>query len=155
MELLRLLNGELDIDRAANLQRRIGREPELAKAMEDLVATWSGLEPPPATALPAGSNERVMARTLEAVHGTGESFAPVWWPTAGWARWVSVGALVAGVGVGVLVVPPVSADDEWSEALVRQSSLADSYWLLVDEEDSAEVGGDSWDAAEPARELGP
>ena len=98
IELMRLLHGDLPPERAFELKERLAREPELARELARLEATWERLELPPAAPAPRGFARAVVARA--------EGAGP--WSAAPTRVRVMGGALLAaglalGVGLSVAV----------------------------------------------------
>ena len=136
-DLMRLLHGELPADEARALRARVFREPELAAAYARLEQTWQGLSLPPAALVPPGFTGRVMARVREQARS-----GPLSWSAApGWVRATAAAALVTGavlgVGVGQILPPPPGAeadpDTETFLSATAETSLADSYWSLIED----------------------
>jgi anti-sigma factor RsiW len=136
-DLMRLLHGELPAEEARALRARIFREPELAAAYDRLERTWQGLSLPPASPVPSGFAGRVMA------HARSQSASLSWSVAPGWVRATAAAALIAGamlgLGVGrILPAPEANADldSEPSATFLTatlDTSLADSYWSLVED----------------------
>ena len=142
-ELMGLLTGELESERAAALEQRLARDGELARRFAELEAGWRGLELPPPSPVPLGLRTRIVARAEEIERERRDlewSRAPVW------ARASAVIALAAGIGLGVGVsyfepvaksvqtVESVQGESigEWS---VTEPGLAELYADAVEESD--------------------
>lgn len=141
-ELMRLLHGELPPERARELRERLAAEPELAGAYQRLERTWSGLDLPPATPVPAGFSGRVMAhaRSLpKPARGLSWSSAPVW------VRATAAAALIAGAALGVGVgrswpasgTAPVGSSTTVSSFSGSEYNLAEGYWDGVEDATSS------------------
>jgi anti-sigma factor RsiW len=157
-QLMRLLHGELDAERARELEARLEREVELRARYRRLAGAWRGLEPPPAAPVPGGFSARVMAAARGARSGElSWSLAPAW------ARAGSVAALLAGLLLGASfglwspgvrppgVRPPgaaatgtglAEAGEQEAYALAEPLSLAESYWLTLESDDGLRSAGD-------------
>lgn len=144
-DLMRLLHGELPADEARALRARVFREPELAEAYAQLEQTWQALTPLPASPVPSGFTGRVMAH-VRTQAGSG----PLSWSAApGWVRATAAAALVTGavlgVGVGRIWPAPGSktvSGAESSETFLSataETSLADSYWSLIEDATAADA----------------
>jgi anti-sigma factor RsiW len=146
-QVMRLVHGELPERQARELARRIEREPELRRLHRRHAELWAALEPPPAAPVPPD----FAAGVLEAVRR--ETEAVRWSRAPAWARAGAAAALVAGIALGASVgvgMAPIPADgngvvaelgevgevDEASSYLLAEPlSLAESYWLGLDEDD--------------------
>ena len=144
-DLMRLLHNELPADEARALRARIFREPELEAAYVRLERTWQGLSLPPASPVPAGFAGRVMARARSQASGSLS-----WSATPGWVRATAAAALVAGaaLGLGVGRTWPAAGGgggEAGSESAptflsaTAETSLADSYWSLVEDTAAADA----------------
>ena len=139
--LMRRLHGELDEAEARRLEERLERAPGLrARAHRD-AEVWDDLELPPAT-VPVGFSAEVMAAARQTAGEMRWSLAPAW------ARAASAAALAAGLIVGVSLgtagsAPETQDDPQDVFALSSPLSLAESYWLALDESELAENGGES------------
>ena len=156
MELMRLLHGELPPGRARELRDRLERKPELAAAWTRLQRTWNALELPPPTPVPLGFAQRLAAQAREQAGGISWAAAPGWLRAAAAAS--LAGGLALGAGFGLwtggwtLSLQPsgeqLSTAVE-SSASLFDDSLAESYWIALDElgEDAAPTvsgpGGES------------
>lgn len=139
-DLMRLLHGELPADEARALRARIFREPELEAAYAQMERSWQGLSLPPASPVPPGFAGRVMAR----VRGQAGPGSLSWSAAPVWVRATAAAALVAGAALGLGVGrtwPAPGTIDPGSEPepafLSAETSLAEGYWSLVEEEDAA------------------
>lgn len=92
IELMRLLHGELPPERAFELKERLAREPELARELARLEATWEGLKLPPAAPAPRGFARAVAARA----EGAG-----LWSAAPTRVRAMGGALLAAGLALGV------------------------------------------------------
>lgn len=121
-ELLRLLHGELDGDRAARLRERLAADPRLSARLEAMTDAWSALEPPPAPSAPPGLRGQILAaaRTRTVV-------APPRWLAAGVAVALA-GGLALGFGFGRLDERPEPVFEIAPDR--RPSSLAEA-WLAA------------------------
>ncbi len=140
-QLMRLLHGELEADEARALERRLERDPETAALYRRYAETWETLEAPSPSPLPAGFSTRVMAAARETTGELRWSSAPVW------ARASAAAALAAGVILGAAIggSSAVASDDPEVYAFAEPLSLAETYWLALDDGDVQPVdgGGDS------------
>jgi len=144
-QLMRLLHGELPAAEARALAGRLGREPELAAALERLRATWEGLELPPPVPAPPGFATRVGARLREVRQREvrpGLGTAPRW--VQAMAALALMAGVVAGVGIGRAGLAEgggafaaagsrprgmeITAEESWSADI---SSLAETYWTAM------------------------
>ena len=141
--LQRLLSGELDHDAGQALRDRLrDRLPdndELRAEYESLEQTWSELDLPEPSAPPQG-----FAMTVSRAAQSNASGRVGWSMAPRWAQTAAAVALAGGVALGLGLASSLSAvngeelvDDEW------ETTLAESYWLLLDETaaDSSD-GGD-------------
>ena len=149
---MRLLHGELPAERAARLEARLAREPELARRYRRMAEAWSSLELPPPAPAPPGFAARVAARAEEAGARSrveAEAFAPAWVRAVG-ALAVAVG-VTAGAALSWLAMPPaISAETPGTQAAASASStgafetgeslpsLAEDYWTALG---AGETGG--------------
>ncbi|HEV7515972.1 MAG TPA: hypothetical protein VGR07_06705 [Thermoanaerobaculia bacterium] len=143
IDLMRLLHGELPPERAGELERRLGREPELALCYRRLQAQWEGLALPPPRPVPPGLTGRVMAHVASAAReGTtlSWSLAPIWVRAA--AAAALVGGMALGAGLGLL---PARHDDAppGVSAMGERVPLADSYGSVFEDETSSSLSGTS------------
>ena len=92
IELMRLLHGDLPPERAFELKERLAREPELARELARLEATWERLELPPAAPAPRGFARAVVARA----EGAG-----LWSAAPTRVRLLGGALLAAGLALGV------------------------------------------------------
>ncbi|MEA2694051.1 MAG: hypothetical protein QOJ16_3438 [Acidobacteriota bacterium] len=145
IELMRLLNGELPPERARELERRLGSEPELAKGYRRLRERWEGLALPPPRPVPLGFTGRVMAH----VEGAAREGSTLSWSLAPtWVRAAAAAALVGGValgaGLGLLPArhndaPPGASAIGAIGAMGERVPLADSYWSMFEDETGGEA----------------
>lgn len=143
-DLMRLLHNELQADEARALRARIFREPELQALYDRLERTWQGLSLPPASPVPAGFTGRVMAHARSQASGSLS-----WSATPGWVRATAAAALVAGAALGLGVGRTWPAAGGGGEAgsesaptflsATAETSLADSYWSLVEDTAAADA----------------
>jgi len=146
-DLMRLLHGELPAEEARALRARIFTDPELAQAYRRLESAWQGLSLPPASPVPPGFAGRVMAR----VRGRSAPGSLAWSAAPGWARATAAAALVAGavLGVGVGRSWPAAASAERGSdtqtflSATTETSLADSYWNLVEDVAAGDGSGEA------------
>jgi anti-sigma factor RsiW len=143
-DLMRLLHNELPADEARALRARIFREPELQALYDRLERTWQGLSLPPASPVPAGFTGRVMARA----RSRAASGSLSWSAAPGWVRATAAAALVAGAALGLGVGrtwPAAGGGEAGSESAptflsaTAETSLADSYWSLVEDTAAADA----------------
>ncbi len=141
-QLMRLLHGELEADRARKLEERLASDPGLAARHRRLAAAWEGLEPPPAEAVGGGFTARVMAAARRT-----EAGELSWSPAPAWVRLAAAAALVAGLVLGAsfgtgLSGPDPAADSE-AYALTEPLSLAESfYWSALGADDGPLAAGE-------------
>ena len=144
-DLVRRLAGRLPEEPAAELERRLASDPELAQAYERLERTWQGLALPEPAPAPLGFTHRVMARAREQ--------AAARWSLSLRAapnrvRAAAAAALAVGIALGALGAQygslESSAADPSGRDILRPASLADSYWSAVadDEADAGDGAGD-------------
>lgn len=145
-QLMRLLHGELAPDEARQLEAELGDEP-LRTAHRQLVELWDGLELP-SSEPPAGFSAGVMNAARAASGGElSWSLAPAW------ARGGAAAALLAGLLLGATVgrgfEVPAAARGEVvvadAEADAVPLSLAEVYWLALEESEGQLAGNDTED----------
>lgn len=137
-QMLRLLHGELDAGQAGELRRRIAGDPALASRFAELERAWTALDLPPAS-VPIGWSGRLVAAAEDRVE------TEIRWRQApGWARAGAAAALVVGMGIGVLLGPSTPAGEplDWPSSELQSEladplTLAETYWLMLDEEATA------------------
>jgi anti-sigma factor RsiW len=141
-ELLRHLAGRLAPAEEAALARRLAADPALVARLATLTATWRALAPAPAAAAPPAFAARVRARAAAERASDG----PTSWRLAPlWARATAAAALVAGVALGAaLGLPaagpaPVGGAGAELALPAAGTTLAESYWQLLDD---AEADGE-------------
>lgn len=150
---LRHLHGELPADEARELERRLAADGGLADRYRRFADTWNRLEEPPVVAVPEDFSARVVA-AARALGGrrTGELS---WALAPAWARAGSVAALVAGLALGVAIGGNANGEPELDDAgqevyaLSQPISLAESFWLALEENDGGLDDGDA--TGEPPR----
>ena len=145
-ELMRLLHGELPADEARALRARMFRDPELAESYAQMERAWEGLSLPPAAPVPPGFTGRIMARVRSRTAPGSLS----WSAAPGWVRATAAAALVVGAALGVGVgrswpATPGSTEPGAESAptflsATAETSLADSYWNLVQDATAADAG---------------
>ena len=131
-QLMRLLHGELEPEVARRLERRLEQESSPRGLYEHLAHTWDSLELPPLSPVPEGFTAGVLeaARRLE----EGElswSLAPRWARAGAAAALIS--GLVLGTALGGGLADPAAGDDPETVALADPLSLAEGYWLSLEE----------------------
>ena len=135
LQLLRLLHGELAEDEARRLRDRMAAEPSLAASYRDLAARWRELELQENTTASEAYVERVVRAAAGSNRGRVRwSLAPVW------AQASAAVALAAGVALGLglaAFLPPVESVD----AVEVDTTLAESYWSILDESQLASSAG--------------
>ncbi len=145
-DLMRLLHGELSAERAARLEARLAREPELARRYRRMAEAWGSLELPPPAPAPPGFAARVAARAEEVgVRAEAEAFSPAWVRAVG-ALLVAVG-VTAGAALSWLAMPPaITVETPSTQAATSASStgsfeteeslpsLAEAYWTALGSE---------------------
>ncbi len=97
-ELTRLLTGELEPGKAADLRQRLERDAQLARRFQLLEESWRSLELPPPSPIPQGCKTRIMARARAVERARREL---EWRRAPLWARASAVAALAAGIALGV------------------------------------------------------
>ncbi len=138
-ELVRLLHGELEEDRARQLQRQLEDDAELRAAYERLQATWQALELPATEPAPPGFATRVTAAAFE----TEADLVPPWFRNTLLGRAATAAALAGGILIGVLVASPQQSSAEYADFLSDEPSMAEGYWDVLDDADQTlwdEVG---------------
>lgn len=144
---LRYLGGELPADEARDLERRLAADGELGARYRRFAETWNGLEEPPREPLPADFSARVVAAARDLRAGRGavdlsSTLAPAW------ARAGAIAALLAGLALGAAIGgttvagPELESEDTSVYAFSEPLSLAESFWLAVDEGDEGLGEGD-------------
>ena len=134
--LQRLLAGELDVQQARELHDRMAVDAELRSRYETLERTWSELDlPDPATA-PAGFAQQVSrAAVASGSERVRWSMAPMWAQTA--AAFALAGGIALGLGLaGSFGFAKQTVSDGAvgvDGALEAETTLAESYWQLLDE----------------------
>lgn len=139
--LIRLIHGELAADEARGLERQIAEDPRLADRYQRLAAAWNDLETPASASAPADFMAGVVAAARR--QGSGLADGKLSWSLApAWARAGSLAALVLGVVLGTSVGvdtgngisgPELTGDQEAYLLLAEPASLAESFWLTVEE----------------------
>lgn len=130
-ELVRLIHGELDEDRARELQRRVDNDGELRAAYDRLQATWQALELPPTEPAPAGFAARVTAAAFEVDAG----LVPPWFRDTLLGRAATAAALSGGILIGILAAYPQQSSAEYADFLSDETSMAEGYWDVLDNPD--------------------
>lgn len=128
-QLMRWLTGEASAPESERLRRRFAGEPELAATGRRLARRWRRLELPEPQPAPPGFAARVVAR---ARRQRDPGLAPDWWGTTLAGRTATAALLAAGIALGALLVAPRGSED-WSEYLIAEPTMAESYWTVVDE----------------------
>ncbi|MDX1643852.1 MAG: hypothetical protein R3244_05780 [Thermoanaerobaculia bacterium] len=133
-DLLRLLSGELEPERASRLERAIDADPALRRRWEEWRDVWRGLElppPEPVDLLPAirrrlaqPGTQRGAAAEARTDAGPGE----MWRVAPAWGRALAAAALAFGVGLGVWLGDSALASEESLPLEAYEPSLAESYW---------------------------
>lgn len=143
LELLPLLRpgglSNLSVQRRRELGERIEQDPRLAVAFARWQGLWDGLDLPSASAAPLGFAPRVAAQVRRRSEGELN-----WSRAPRWARLAAAAALLVGTLGGVSLGLWQSEMGELGE-LVSQGSLADDYWLMLEEE-GADGGTDGGEA---------
>ncbi len=154
--LMRLLHGELPAAEARRLEAELERDAQLRSAYRRLAETWEGLELP-VSEVPAGFSARVTAaaRRLRQAELRGGELS--WSLAPAWARTGAAAALAAGLLLGAAfgggfgtpgTEAPAGAGGE--AVLVADAdvdadalplSLAEVYWLALEEGDGLATGG--------------
>ncbi len=141
--LLPLLRREdLSAGRRRELVERMGQDPQRKATLERWQRRWDDLELPPPGAAPLGFASRLAAQVRGRVEGELRwSFAPRWARLAaaaallvGTAGGVSLGLWQAGSGQSGLGSSGLEQLAEWADQGSLAGSLADDYWLLLDQE---------------------
>ncbi len=144
-QLMRLIHGELPADEAQRLERELERDPELRANRDRLAQTWASLELP-ASEPPSDFTAGVMtaARELpEAGRELSWSLAPAW------ARGGAAAALFTGLllgatfGRGFELPTTDSQTAVVADADAVPLTLAEVYWLTLEESEGALDGYDS------------
>ena len=122
------------------------REGDVRELYRRLERAWNGLELPPPSPVPEGFAPRVQeaARRLRA----GElswSLAPRWARAAGAAALAA--GLALGTALGAGLAEPATADDPEVVAFAEPLSLAEGYWLHLEEGAGAVLGEDQAEGA--------
>ena len=126
-QLLRLLSGELGEVEAEALRHRLQQEPDLRRLYDRLTEVWSSLELEEPAAAPVGFARRITRR----VEASGNdrvrwSLAPIW------AQATAAVALAGGIALGLGLTAAVAQEDGFA-IVESDASLAESYWILLDE----------------------
>ncbi len=146
-KLMRLLHGELRPQEARRLEREVEQDDELHAAHRRLARAWDSLELPPAEP-PAGFSAQMVAAARKLRDGELS-----WGPAPAWARSGAAAALVTGLLLGAAFGRGFEAPATGSEAtLVADAdadavplSLAEVYWLALEESGGQLAGGDAED----------
>ena len=136
VRLQRLLSGELDAQQARELHDRMAVDVELRLAYETLEATWLGLDLPDPAAAPVGFAQRV---SRVAVASGSQNVR--WSMAPKWAQAAAAFALAGGIVLGLGLAGSFGLADETSSsgsvvidgAIEAETTLAESYWQLLDE----------------------
>ena len=142
-ELLRLLHGELDDDRAQALRRQLGSDSKLRATYERLERSWQGLELPETEPAPPGFATRVTATAFGSVQGSEQAIVPPWFCDTLLGRVAALSALSGGILLGIFLAYPQQSSAEYADVLSDEPSMAESYWDLLDDPDQTlwdEVG---------------
>ncbi len=152
-DLLRLLSGELDPERASRLERAIDADAALRRRWEEWRGLWRGLElpaPEPTDLLPAIrrrlAEDRAVAGVGAAV-GSGVGAGELWRGAPAWGRALAAAALAVGVGLGVWLGEITLTPDDSLWIGVYEPSLAESYWTEAPWTED-EWMGDRWKGEE-------
>jgi len=144
--LMRLSHGELPAEEARQLKRQLSEDPELQAAYQRLSETWNSLSLPEPRNTPTDFAPTVIAaaRTL-AVSDLNWSLAPTW------ARFGATAALATGITLGTFfgnlhpTVPTAADLDLFAEAESTPLSLAEVYWISLEDSGSLQDGGSPQD----------
>ncbi len=145
--LMRLIHGELGDEEARELERRIAEDPELAARHHRLAAAWNGLDAPASAGAPEGFAADVVAAARRqrsgAMGSDVRSSGELSWSLApAWARAGSMAALALGLALGAsfgvdtgngFTESELLGDQEAYLVLAEPSSLAESFWLGLEE----------------------
>ena len=149
-QLMRLIHGELSPDEARRLQRELEIDSELSAAHRRLARAWDGLELP-ASEPPAGFSTGVLAAARELSDPRAGVGGELSWSLApAWARGGAAAALVVGLLLGASFgrgFEVGAGSDETAivaeaEADALPLSLAEVYWLALEESGGELAGGD-------------
>jgi anti-sigma factor RsiW len=147
--LMRRIHGELAGDEARALERRIAADPRLAARHRRLADAWDDLQVPDAARAPDG----FVAATVAAARrrGAGLPAGELRWSLAPvWARAGALAALILGLALGTslgsgaggdLSEPELGGDQEAYLLLAEPSSLAESFWLTLEESEGSLANG--------------
>lgn len=140
--LMRLLLGEICPEEKGRLEHRLAGDTALRGRLEQLRKTWDSLEMAPAPALPESFRGEILAAVREQGAGAREIS---WAEVPAWARAAAGLTLVLGMvlGLGVGHSPPAIISEAELEAYFTTElesaplSLAESYWLALEEQSEA------------------
>ena len=156
LHLQRLLSNELDASEATRLRERLGNEPDLRRAYEQLELTWTDLALPDPSSAPVGMDQQISLAAIGAASDRIRwSLAPIW------AQAAAAGALAIGIALGLGVASkfgvafsePVEVAGQEAEVAGQkaevagevdaETTLAESYWLWLDEAAAESMNGSS------------
>lgn len=155
--LMRLLHGELPSGEARRVERQLERDGSLRAAHERLARVWDGLELP-ASEVPAGFSTGVTAAAQALRPGEPHGGELSWSLAPAWARGGAAVALLTGLLLGAAFgrgfeAPGVEsvqiADSDVvvnAEADAVPLSLAEVYWLALEESEGLLTGDDEGDS---------
>ena len=143
-QLMRLIHGELPADEAQRLERELKRDPELRASRDRLAQTWASLELP-ASEPPADFTASVMAAARE-LPDAGRELS--WSLAPAWARGGAAAALFTGLLLGATFgrgfeLPATDSQTVVADADAVPLTLAEVYWLSLEESEGALDGDDS------------
>ncbi|MEE8523246.1 MAG: hypothetical protein V3T72_04885 [Thermoanaerobaculia bacterium] len=153
--LMRLIHGELAADEARVLERQIAGDSRLAARYRSLAAVWNDLEVPATASAPVDFMAGVVAaarRQGSGLPGSGHPAGEISWSLAPvWARAGSMAALILGLVLGTsfgvdtgtgFSEPELTGDQEAYLLLAEPASLAESFWLTLEETEGRLDNGD-------------
>ena len=142
--LMRWIHGDLAADEARAVERRIAEDPGLAARHHRLAAAWEDLRLPASAGAPEGFRDGAVAAARRLAGELTWSLAPVW------ARAGSLAALIIGLVLGTsfatvdhggLSESRLTVDQDAYALLAEPSSLAESFWLTLEESEGSLADG--------------
>lgn len=131
-QLMRLLHGEVTDEEAVRLRSRLEGEPELAAWYAEMESLWGDLDLPQ----PAPADPSLSVKVRERLHGdAAQSVVEMWRLAPVWSRALAAAALAIGIGLGTFLGSGTAAVAEEAFFDQAEPSLAESYWLVLEEDD--------------------
>lgn len=152
-QLMRLIHGELSSGEAQQLERELERNAELRATHDRLAQTWASLELP-VSEPPGGFADDVMSAARGQIEA-GRRGELSWSLAPAWARGGAAAALFTGLLLGTAFgrgfeLPTTNSQTVGSQTVIVADveadavplSLAEVYWLSLEESDGTLIGDD-------------